>query len=127
MGNASYNTGHIFEEHDLQDKDFTPTVISTGMILINQKSANKFWARSPKDNFLKKSTCLIVAETSVKHEHAMLVPTIGCCFSTDKYFANLTIFEKGYRRNISVKLFQNLTSGFREDGGKMLALYRSTW
>ena len=26
-----------------------------------------------------------------------------------------TIFEKGHPRNIPVKLFQNLTSGFRED------------
>ena len=27
-----------------------------------------------------------------------------------------TIFEKGHSRNISMKLFQNLTSSFREDG-----------
>ena len=35
------------------------------------------------------------------------------CLLTDQ---NLwTIFEKGHPRNISVKLFQNLTSGFREE------------
>ena len=34
-------------------------------------------------------------------------------FLTDQNFTNN--FEKGHPRNISVKLFQNLTSGFREE------------
>ena len=35
------------------------------------------------------------------------------CLLTDQHFANN--FEKGHPRNISMKLFQNLTSGFREE------------
>ena len=35
------------------------------------------------------------------------------CLLRDQNFANN--FEKGHPRNISMKLFQNLTSGFRED------------
>ena len=35
------------------------------------------------------------------------------CLWMDQNFAN--IFEKGYPRNIPLKLFQNLTSGFEED------------
>ena len=35
------------------------------------------------------------------------------CLLTDQI--SRTIFEKGHPRNISVELFQNLTSGFRED------------
>ena len=36
------------------------------------------------------------------------------CLLTDQNFTT-TIFEKGHSRNISMKLFQNLTSSFRED------------
>ena len=35
------------------------------------------------------------------------------CLLTDQNFANN--FEKGHSRNISMRLFQNLTSSFRED------------
>ena len=35
------------------------------------------------------------------------------CLLTDQNF--MTIFEKGHSKNISMKLFQNLTSGFREE------------
>ena len=89
----------------------TPTIIITAMILMNQNSANKFWDRSPKNNFLYKNTCLILAK--VKQEHHIQVPTIGHCFSADTNFANN--FEKGKPRKISVKIFQNLTSSFREE------------
>ena len=46
------------------------------MILINQNSANKYWDKSPMDNFLKKSTCLKVdknislSQTRVPHAGA---------------------------------------------------------
>ena len=40
------------------------------------------------------------------------------CFWTDQNFANN--FEKGHPRDIPVKLFQNQTSGFREDFKELL-------
>ena len=41
---------------------------------MKKNSANKFCNKSPKDNFLKKSTCLIVALTEVKQ---VFYPNIG--------------------------------------------------
>ena len=42
------------------------------------------------------------------------------CFWTDQ---NFTIFAKGHPRNIPVKLFQNLTNGFREEDYLIISSY----
>ena len=56
------------------------------------------------EDFLRISSCLY----SAKSPHS---PDL--CLQTDQNFAY--IFEKGHPRNIPVKLFQNLTSCFREE------------
>ena len=65
----------------------TPTIIIT-MPFMNQNSANKIWARSPKDYFLKKTTCLTVAKNISRIKAPLEAPTISCCFLTDKDFNN---------------------------------------
>ena len=54
-------------------------------------------------DFLRISSCPIMPEAPIHQSHA---------FGRIKILP--TIFEKGHQRNIPVKLFQNLTSGFGE-------------
>ena len=57
------------------------------------------------EDFLRISSCpFIVQEAPIHQSHVFRRIKIS-----------LTIFEKGYQRNIPVKLFQNLTNGFGED------------
>ena len=65
--------------------------------------ANFFLLLSEK-NFIRISLCLY----SASNPHS-LIP----CLLIDQNFPNN--FEKSHSRNISMKLFQNLTSSFRED------------
>ena len=58
-----------------------------------------------REEFTRISLCLY----SASNPHS-LIP----CLLTDQN--SQTIFEKGHSRNISLKLFQNITSSFREDG-----------
>ena len=58
-----------------------------------------------RQEFTRISLCLY----SASNPHS-LIP----CLLTDQNFK--TVFEKGHSRNISMKLFQNMTSSFREDG-----------
>ena len=89
-----------------------PTIIPTAMILMNQISENKFWDRSPKDNFLKKNTCLIVSKNKTNKSTTCRCQKLAFVFQ-HKNYANK--FEKGHPRNISVKLFQHLIRGFKEE------------
>ena len=69
----------------------TFTINTTTIILMNQNSANKSWDRSPKDNFLKKSTCLIVAKNSSQTRAPHADADNWLLFLTDKSFANIVI------------------------------------
>ena len=70
-GNETLETKSLFCQEILQRSSVKVTsksvathkIITIAMILMNLNSANKFWDRSPKDNFLKKSTCLIMAKS----------------------------------------------------------------
>ena len=57
-----------------------------------------------REKFTRISLCLY----SARSFHS-LIP----CLLTDQNFKNN--FEKGHSRNISLRLFQNLTNSFRED------------
>ena len=85
----------------------TPTIVTTVTILMNQNSTNKFWDRSSKDNFSKKSTYLIRAKNISQtppppppHTH-----THTQAMFLDESESLRKTFEKGYPGNISVKLF----------------------
>ena len=58
-----------------------------------------------EEDFLRISSCpYIVQEAPIHQSHVF-----------GRIKISRTIFEKGHPRNIPAKLFQNLTSGFRED------------
>ena len=58
-----------------------------------------------EEDFLRISSCpYIVQEAPIHQSHVF-----------GRIKISQTIFEKGHQRNIPVKLFQNLTSGFGEE------------
>ena len=56
-----------------------------------------------EEDFLRISSCLYSARSPLHQSHVYGMIKIS-----------RTVFEKGHQRNIPVKEFQNLTSGFRE-------------
>ena len=80
------------------------TAITTAMILMKQNSVN---------NFLKKSRCLILSKNKTNKSTTYRCHQLPVVFRKIK--TSRTVFEKGHQRNISGKLFQNLTSRFREE------------
>ena len=67
--------------------------------MMDQSFPNNFWERSLKEH------CEIIEQAAPIHQSYVY------------WWIKLSraFFEKGHPRNIPVKLFQNLTSGFREE------------
>ena len=71
----------------------------------DQNFANNLWKGSPKEH-----SCEIILKSDQCFQRSRFFKNFSW---TDQNFATISV--KGHPRNIPVKLFQNLTSGFREE------------
>ena len=99
--------GLTFDEGSLP-VTITAQIVQSGRPLMSNPNSCKIISKSDqrflRRRFLRISSCLY----SAKNPHSP-----EPCLLTDQYFANN--ISKGHPRNISVKLSQNLTSGFGEE------------
>ena len=87
--------------------------------LMAQNFPDNFWKGSSKEHscefFSKSHQQFQKIFYQFLHVRIMQVAPIHQCHVYRRIKISRTLSEKGHPRNISVKLFQNLTGGFRED------------
>ena len=100
MQEAPFHQSHVYEGIKISQKHFVKGHPRNIPVKLFQNLTYSFG----EEDFLRISSCPYSARSPHSPEP---------CLWTDQNSSN--IFEKGHPRNIPVKLFQNLTSSFREE------------
>ena len=100
MQKAPFHQSHVYGQIKILQTSFEKGHPSNIPVQLFQNLKSSFG----EEDFLRISWCPYTARSPHLPEP---------CLWTDQIFAN--IFEKSHPRNISVKLFKNLTSGFGEE------------